>query len=180
MTCIVGIAYDGEVFMGADSAGVNGYDRMLRGDPKLYRNGEFIIGFTSSFRMGQLLGMKFEPPVMAPQTDVFRYMVTEFVESARSCLSSGGFAKKDNNVESGGDFLVGVRGRLFRIESDFQVAERLDGFDAIGCGAFYALGSLAETADLKPADRISHALSAAARFSVGVNSPFQFERLRGS
>src|SRR5689334_11937895 len=121
MTCIVGVAHEGRVVIGADSAGVGGLDLMIRADRKVFRNGDFIMGFTSSFRMGQLLAVKLKPPRHHPGDDPWRYMVDEFVEAARSCLSNGGFAAKSNNVESGGQFLVGFKGRLFDIESDFQV-----------------------------------------------------------
>src|SRR4051812_40219218 len=107
MTCIVGLAHEGKVFIGGDSAGVARYDLMVRADRKVFRNGDFIMGFTTSFRMGQLLAVKFKPPRYHPDEDVWHFMVDSFVEDARGCLASGGFAKKDNNVESGGTFLVG-------------------------------------------------------------------------
>jgi hypothetical protein len=56
MTCIVGIVENGKVYMGGDAAGVNGYSVRVRKDPKLFKVGEFLFGYTSSFRMGQLLG----------------------------------------------------------------------------------------------------------------------------
>lgn len=175
MTCIVGIAHQGKVWIGADSAGVAGLDMMVRADRKVFRNGEFIMGFTTSFRMGQLLAVKFTPPKYHSDVDVWRYMVEDFVEGVRTCLSTGGFASKNNNVESGGVFLVGFKGRLFKIEGDFQVGERMGGFDACGCGESYALGSLMETEALEPRDRVRRALEAAEILSAGVKSPFYIE-----
>ena len=55
MTCIVGLIDGRRVWMGGDSAGVSGLDITVRADAKVFRNGDFLIGFTSSFRMGQLL-----------------------------------------------------------------------------------------------------------------------------
>lgn len=52
MTCIVGIVDNGKVYMGADSLGVGGLSKRVRKDPKLFRVGEFVFGYTSSFRMG--------------------------------------------------------------------------------------------------------------------------------
>ncbi len=54
MTCIAAVAHEGNVWMGADSAGVSGLALAVRRDPKIYRVGDFLFGFTSSFRMGQL------------------------------------------------------------------------------------------------------------------------------
>ncbi|WP_245320978.1 hypothetical protein [Bradyrhizobium sp. NAS96.2] len=53
MTCIVGLVDKGQVFIGGDSAGVNAERLALvvRNDRKVFRNGDFVMGFTSSFRM---------------------------------------------------------------------------------------------------------------------------------
>jgi ATP-dependent protease HslVU (ClpYQ) peptidase subunit len=177
MTCIVGLVHNGRVLIGADSAGVSGWDVSIRADRKVFLNSGFIMGFSSSFRMGQLLAVKLSPPRYHADTDLWRYMVGEFVEAARACLRAGGFSRVDNQVESGGDFLVGFRGRLFRVESDFQVGESVEGFDAIGAGQSYALGSLTETGHIDPGERVLRALRSAARFSLGVKGPFHVEEL---
>jgi len=67
MTCIVGIQHDGRVYIGGDSAGVAGYSITSRADAKVFTVGPYVMGFTSSFRMGQLLryGLKApKPPVV--------------------------------------------------------------------------------------------------------------------
>lgn len=51
MTCIVGLEHNGRVYIGADSAGVSGWDLTVRADKKVFRNGSFLFGFTDSFRM---------------------------------------------------------------------------------------------------------------------------------
>lgn len=178
MTCIVGIAHQGKVWIGGDSAGVAGLDMMLRADRKVIRNGDFIMGFTSSFRMGQLLQVKLVPPKHHSDVDVFEYMVGDFVEAVRTCLTAGGYSSKNNNVEQGGVFLVGFKGRLFKIEGDFQVGERVGGIDACGCGESFALGSLAETEHMLPKDRVQRALQTAERFSAGVKAPFHVEETK--
>jgi ATP-dependent protease HslVU (ClpYQ) peptidase subunit len=178
MTCIVGLIENGRVWMGGDSAGVSGLDITVRADPKVFRNGHFLIGFTSSFRMGQLLAYKLRVPAMEPGEDVFRYMVTTVVDAVRECLKEGGYAQRSNDAETGGSFLVGFRGRLFSIQSDYQVCESSRGFHAIGCGADYALGSLASTAGQQGEERIRRALEIAELFSGGVRAPFRVDCLQ--
>lgn len=153
MTCIVGLVDGPKVIIGADSAGVGGWDIQNRKDVKVFTNGDFVIGCTSSFRMIQLLQYKLNAPKRHPDTDVMRFMVTDFVEAVRTLFREGGFTTKEKDAESGGTFLVGVAGRLFLIDSDFQVCERADGFDACGCGASYALGAIACT-EGPPKDRL--------------------------
>lgn len=172
MTCIVAVVEDGKVWIGGDSAGVAGYDLTVRADPKVFRNGDFVMGFTSSFRMGQLLAHAFQPPKRHADQDVFAYMVTGFVDALRQCFKDGGYAGQRDAREDGGTFLVGYQGRLFCIESDYQVRESIDGYDACGCGAPVALGALYQTAPGNPKGRLIAALKAAEHFNVGVRAPF--------
>lgn len=178
MTCIAGLIHKDKVYIGGDSAGVANYDLKIRNDKKVFRNGDFIMGFTTSFRMGQLLQYKFHPPTLfnedGSSKDINKYMVTDFVDAVRQCLKDGGYAAKVNEEESGGTFLVGYKDRLFSIEADYQVGEFIDGIMAVGCGDDIALGSLYTTAkiDMNPEERIHMALEAAERYSAGVRSPF--------
>lgn len=175
MTCIVGFLDNktGKVTIGADSAGVAGLDISIRKDVKLFKNKDFIIGCTSSFRMIQLLRFKFKPPHIDDK-EIYEYMCTDFVDAIRECFKNGGFITKDKEVETGGVFLVGYKNRLFCIQSDFQVAETLNGMDACGCGESYALGALyiLSEYDLPSEDKILKSLETASSFSAGVAKPF--------
>ena len=171
MTCIVGLMHEGRVYMGADSAGVSGLDLMVRADPKVFRNGEFLIGFTTSFRMGQILRAHLRA-IVPPAVDLDRYMEESFVEQVRLTLKERGYAVVNNNQETGGEFLVGVRGHLYLMGSDFQVGRSLLPYWAVGCGAQIALGALYSTFLMPPDRRLMLALEAAEQFSVGVRRPF--------
>lgn len=173
MTCIVGIAHEGKVYLGGDSAGVGGWESTERADKKVFVNGDFVMGFTSSFRMGQILQYAFTPEKRHPDTDVMAYMVTVFVDGVRNALKAGGYASANNN-ESGGTFLVGYAGRLFRIDSDYQVAESICGYDAVGCGDSHAKGALFAVPNLPVGERMEMALKAAAHHSAGVRAPFNY------
>ena len=177
MTCIVGFVEGNTVWMGSDSAGVSGLTLTVRADRKVFRNGPMLFGFTSSFRMGQLLRYALKVPHREPDIDVELYMATTFVDAVRECLKSHGFATKENEHESGGTFLVGYQGRLFCIESDYQVALALDGYDSCGCGSDFARGAMFATSELHGSDRIEIALRAAERGSAGVRGPFHHESL---
>lgn len=175
MTCIVGMAKDGKVFIGGDSAGSAGYDLTVRADTKVFRRGPFLLGFTSSFRMGQLLRYKLKVPRHPDKMADHRFMATLFIDSVRECLKEGGFAKKENEVEEGGTFLVGYRGRIYTVHDDYQVGEPSDGFAAVGCGEQIAHGALyvAGKMGLAPRESLMAALRASERFSGGVRGPFK-------
>lgn len=177
MTCIAGLVHEGKVYIGGDSAGVGGYSLTVRADRKVFRNGDFIMGFTTSFRMGQLLAHALKPPKRYPDTDVYAFMVTSFIDSVRTCLKDGGYAEKEKDAERGGTFLVGYEGRLFAIHDDYQVGEAVDGYSAVGCGHHLALGSLYTTIDKDPKGRLKTALQAAEHFSAGVCGPFHIESI---
>jgi ATP-dependent protease HslVU (ClpYQ) peptidase subunit len=177
VTCIVGLVDNGQVYIGGDSAGVSGWDLVQRSDRKVFRNGDFVMGFTSSFRMGQLLAFGFNPPKLVHGADVFAYMVTEFVDAARQRLKDGGFATTKDSADIGGHFLVGVAGRLFNIASDYQVGESVHGYDACGCGGQIAMGSLRSTRLWSdPKARVHEALEAGEAFSAAVRGPFFIEK----
>jgi len=173
MTCIVGLADVGGVYIGGDSAGVSGDDLTVRADSKVFQNGNFLMGFTTSFRMGQLLRYAFHPPLQDPDLDAFAYLATVFVDGVRECLKAGGYATRHDEQESAGRFLVGYRSRLYAIYSDYQVAQSVDDWMAVGCGAAYALGALFATQGEPPKQRVLKALQAAERHSVGVRAPFR-------
>lgn len=176
MTCIVGYLdkKTKKVTIGGDSAGVSGLDLTIRKDVKVFKVGEFVIGCTSSFRMIQLLRFSFTPPEIK-RKDIYEYMCTDFINAVRECFKDGGYLQKySDGDEKGGTFLVGYKNRLFTIENDFQVAENLNGFDAVGCGANYAEGSLyvLDKENKTAKDKVLTALKSAAFFSAGVSEPF--------
>ena len=177
MTCIAGLAEGGTVWMAGDSAGISGWDLTVRADPKVFVNGPYVLGFTSSFRLGQLLAYAFSPPV-PEDGDLHGFMCTAFTDALRACLKGGGYASKDNEQEEGGCFLAGVHGRLFRIDTDYGVGESTDGFLAVGCGSEAARGALFALADsgLDPVQRLGKALAAAERMSAGVRGPATIAR----
>ena len=101
-------------------------------------------------------------------------MTREFVDAVRKCLKSGGYARKTDEQESAGTFIVGIRGRIFTVYDDYQVAEPLLDYLAVGCGQDIALGSLFSTegTSTTPKERVMVALQAAEEFSAAVRSPF--------
>jgi hypothetical protein len=173
MTCIVGLVDKGDVYIGGDSAGVSGYSISIRSDEKVFINGPFIMGFTSSFRMGQLLRYKLSVPKQTTDQDDMNYMVSDFVDSVRKCFKDNDYGKPDE----GGVFLVGYNDKLYAIHSDFQVAICARGYDSVGCGHDIAKGSLFTSVGLKPEQRINLALSAASNHSAGVAPPFTIIKL---
>ena len=127
MTCVIGLVQGSKIYIGVDSAAVSGWTRRETLQKKVFRRGPFLIGYTTSFRMGQLLEHHLDVPKQKDDQDDMAFMVTVFVEAARKLFKEKGFSKIESNNESGGQFLVGYRGVLYSIEKDFQVGRVADG-----------------------------------------------------
>jgi ATP-dependent protease HslVU (ClpYQ) peptidase subunit len=182
MTCIIGYAKDGRVYMGGDSAGVAGLDVTIRKDTKVFKvQKRFLIGYTSSFRMGQILRFKLKVTKQSKGQEDYGYMCTTFIDAVRKVLKDEGYTRISSNEESVGTFLVGYNGRLYGVASDLQVAEGLDTYDTCGCGGKYASGAMeiltTQRLDEDPKEKIRKALEVAVKFSGGVRPPFNIEVL---
>lgn len=175
MTCIVGFTDRKRVWIGGDSAGVSGWSLCVRSDQNVFRNGDFLFGFTSSFRMGQLLRFSLRPPVQ-DHPDTLKWMSTAFVDAIRMCLKQGGWATKQHEREEAGTFLVGYRGGLYVIDSDYQVIVPHADYMAVGCGAEIAIGAMFALRD-RPVQRIRKALTASERHCAGVRAPFTIKSI---
>src|SRR5216117_372237 len=97
MTAIVGVVEQGTVWMGGDSAGVDDrYGLQICRTAKVFTNGPFILGYTSSFRQGQLLQHAFVPPEQPPSYSIEKFMAVTFIDAVRNYLKTGGYAKREN------------------------------------------------------------------------------------
>lgn len=178
MTCIVGLVEGGTVWVGGDSAGVDPWHQMdIIAGRKVFRNGAMLIGYTTSFRMGQLLQHSLTLPLHHPETPIEKYLATEFLDAVRTCYATHGFIKKTHEREEGGTFLVAYRGRLFMVQDDHAVIECASGYAACGSGWMVALGALHATGQLKGEDRVRKALSAAEGHISSVRGPFHIESI---
>ena len=192
MTCIVGYLdkNTNDIYMGGDSAGVSDFSINIRKDPKVFVRDKFIFGFTSSFRMGQILMCcDLNLPRQEEGEDTYVYMVKKFVPAIKDVFDEEGYLQKyKDGDDRGGTFIVGYNNRLFSIEDDFQVGETLADYCSVGCGFDLALGSLYTSTDLllefggsievSPEDIITLALEAASEYNGGVCKPFNIVKLK--
>lgn len=175
MTCVIGYHTDAGIWIGADSAGTDGYGgQTIRADLKVFNANGMTFGFCGSYRMGQLLRYNLVKPPQPEGMDDYEYMVTLFIDAVRDCLKKGGFTYISKNVEEGGEFLVAYKDGLYHIEDDFQVGMSTRDYEAIGSGGTVASGAMAIlTADeVAPATAIKRALKVAADQDAYVAAPF--------
>lgn len=181
MTCIVAVKHNKKIYMGGDSLGSDDtFSKTVRNDEKVFINGEMIFGFTSSFRMGQILQYVMEPPERPEAISDMKYLVAHWIPVLIETFHDQGYhgekAVDDHDeTRTGGVFLLGYRGTVYHIDSDFQVGIPAEQYAAAGCGSDLALGAIytAKKSGLKdPEQIITVALEAAEKFSGGVQRPF--------
>lgn len=182
MTCVVGYAEQGKIYVGADSAYGRPNEILPRQDAKVFVNGSYIIGGSGCSRTNQILAHIFKPP-KPPTRDIHAFMVQDFVEALRKTFKEAGVAGKDKDREEGGEaeLVIGVRGKLFTLYRDYQVGVPADSFAACGAGLAYALGAMAalRATRMSPEKRVRIALAAAERYSPWVRRPFIVVSLPG-
>jgi ATP-dependent protease HslVU (ClpYQ) peptidase subunit len=192
MTCIVAIADGTHVVLAGDTAASGGKEIYPRADSKVFRVGPYAIGFTTSFRMGQILRYEAklpDPPDGVADEKMEEFFVTEFVPVVRQTFKDHGYEKKatfpstgkmdfsESGQEVGGLFVIGVQGGIFEIREDFHLARPATPYSSIGSGApiaFGALHALAGAPSLTLRKRAETALEAAATYSSVVRGPFHF------
>jgi len=175
MTCIAGLVEDGVVYLGGDGAASTDTDKYAISNPKVFMNKNFLIGYSASFRMGQLLQYKFVPPKHRKSKNDLAYLTTDFIDYIKICFSNNEF--DESNADVGGDFLLGYKGNLYSIENTLHVLKSIHNFNAIGSGSSYAIGSMFSTKGQDPIKRIKMALDVASAFSPGVSPPFTILKL---
>lgn len=169
MTVIVGLVEDGKVYIGGDR-GMS--DKTFIGSmltPKVAKVGPIIIGYAGSQGTGQLAHYLQYPKITTD--NIIKYVRTDFVKVLQKACEEYNVDITDSE-KAAADFLVGVEGHLFEINTEeWSVAE----YDhiAIGSGYCYALGSLHATSefDLTPRARVKMALDASVKYSPECRGP---------
>ena len=174
MTCIVAVIDGRNIIMGGDSAAVDAsLEVRTRQDEKVFVRDGYTIGFTSSFRMGQIIHHVADLPRAPTRGDPNAFMCSRFIPAVMQAFDTNGYGGAAEDGKRGGTFIVGFMGQLFEVHEDFQVCHIAEDYTAIGSGSSIALGSLYSTRGWKdPLKRVREALEAATHFNAGVRPPY--------
>ncbi len=174
MTCIVGLKENGTVWLGGDSAASRWSDIIIQKEKKVFKKGNLVFGGCGSGRMANLLQYELSIPEQLSSQDDVQYLCTSFVDAVRACYKKYEVAWMDNGITRGSEFLVGYKGELYGVYSNYDVIQSVHSYNACGCGGNYALGAMhaTENMGLKPEARIKIALKGAALHSSAVAPPF--------
>lgn len=187
MTCIVAIKHEGAVYIGSDAGAVDpsNYSMHVQDDPKSFKLSgevEMIIGYSGSWRAGQLIRYSLTLPEHSPKKTDMAYIVTDVVDALMELLRSNNTLKKENEKEeTDADIVIGYRGEIYVVDGNFAVMKPMNGYVAIGSGGDIALGALYASGltqkKMSPKERLKLALEASATFTAGIMPPFNFVEL---
>jgi ATP-dependent protease HslVU (ClpYQ) peptidase subunit len=167
MTCIVGIAKEGTVYIGADRGVSDDYTILTSVTPKVFVKGEWIFAYSGSLGTGQLMQFISFPEV--EDQDPFLLLRLDIMEALKGSIEAFGNPVPEHAAE----FLIGCKGRLFEFSTeDWNVLELTE--TALGSGGSFALGSLHTTSQYEmalPIYRIECALNAAITLSPSCQGP---------
>lgn len=167
MTCVVGIIdASGCIYMGSDTQSTQGYTkRHLTNDGKVFIKNGVIFGFTGKLRGAQLIEHELDfPDHTQVNLDKKTFIIKEIIPKLRECFKAAGYSEEVNKQEGHDDeYLLGIDGRLFVIQSNYQVVEDKESYRTIGSGSNVALGSLytTKTMELTTEERLRLAIAAA-------------------
>lgn len=172
MTCIVGLVKGDTVWLGGDRAATGGgLNRTLIKDPKVFEKDHIGFGVCGLPKVMDALQHAIElPPYSGDEAKA--HLVNLVVPAIREGLKQFECTEEHAGQQYfHGAMLIAFMGRLYQLESNFQLVESAQGFDAVGSGAEPALGSLRSTKG-NPRKRLLEALKVSADNNAGVAPPF--------
>ncbi len=182
MTCIVGMAVGGKLYMGGDSctADVEGsMEKSIRKDAKVFETRDMLIGYSGSWRFGQIIRWIFDPPAQKTDQEDLEYLVTDWVAELKKTCNAEGYSKIENNEETmESTALLGYKGKLYVLDGDWNIGEPAEDYAALGAGSAVAMGAMFATfkasKSMTPKARLEVALQAASEYIVGISPPYIF------
>jgi hypothetical protein len=175
MTVIVGKNSGSTTWMCGDASASNDHSIEIRLEPKVWKDGHWLLGVTPSFRMAQILetALDLDGSLPCPANCSTKQLVEELVPLLHSLFRSEPCAS-----EEGWKILIGGQGRLWDIQDDYSIS-RVRTSAAIGSGSDYALGALhvmenniSSYNPIIPRNQCLYACFAAAKHCISVQGPF--------
>lgn len=178
MTCIVGLVNNERVYIGADSCATSGNRKRTYSESKVFIKDDFIFGVAGSIRVQQILQHKFNIPVNQYGENNIKFLCSDFAEELIKCFKNNGVVKTEGGIDKldGSNILMGYRGHLYAIYTDFQILETTDEFFCVGSGEHFANGAMkalmSESIIECPEKLIVKSLEISSYFCNNVSSPF--------
>lgn len=176
MTCIIAYKTATKLYMGADSCGFrDDTDTRVFTTPKVFKAGKILCGYTSTYRFGQILERYLKGLKPAPKEPVKEWLFENLIPGLIEELKKHTYLEIKDGEAWAATFILGIKGRIFRIHADFSITERACTYEVCGSGELYAVGVLAAldgAPNWTPKAKILHALKITAEHCPSVREPF--------
>lgn len=181
MTCIVGLIDGKNVWLGGDSAATGGdLDRTIIKDPKVFVRGEVGFGVCGLPKVMDVLAHAVSLPEQRGGDDR-AFLVGTLVPAIRDELKRLDCVADDqeHGTVFAGEVLIAYRGRLYRLQGNFQLIQGAERFASVGSGSPHALGSLQATKKVWNAKRRVLMALEASTANAGCAPPFVVVKVKG-
>lgn len=144
MTCCIGYKTEKALYFISDTQGSTDDVKETRLDPKVFKVNNMLFATCGSFRMRDVLMYELDIPRLKANEDLDKYMRTTVINAIRDLFVEKGICIKteESDLTSPGDILIGIKDKIYKIESDFQVGEINKAYVAIGCGSREAMAAM--------------------------------------
>lgn len=185
MTCVVAIKGDDGIYIGSDtlaSSTESGAARVRSKNSKVFKIGEFTIGFSGSYAIAQAVQFGFKPPSLPKKLEsVESFMVGKFIDKFSNFIYNKFDINKIEKEFDDSSFIVVFKNNIFLIEQDFHIEIVNHDYEAIGGASDIAIGALYSAKEIEskykikihPRDMIKIALDAAKEFNMTVRDPYE-------
>ncbi|EON7637319.1 hypothetical protein ABV23_RS02340 [Escherichia coli] len=156
MTCIIAYTDGNTSFIAGDKLGSNGFTKAIQTEPKVFEK-EFIkidesglnrtkevmaMGYTSSFRMGQLLTYKLDLPEQQSNQTFSQYLVLEVIPRIRTLFKEEWGARDTTQDVGGGQFIILHNHTIYEVQGDFSVLQPKTQITSVGSGTYHAIAAM--------------------------------------
>ena len=157
MTCIIAHTNGTSSFIAGDKLGSNGFTKAVQTEPKVFEK-EFIkinddagltrtkeimaLGYTTSFRMGQLLNYNLTLPEQVEGETFSQYLVLKVIPIIRQMFKDEWGARDASQDVGGGQFIILHNHTIYEVQEDFSVLQPKTQITAVGSGTYHAIASM--------------------------------------
>ena len=156
MTCIIAHTDGVSSFIAGDKLGSNGFTKTVQTEPKVFEK-EFIklhddgltrtkevmaLGYTTSFRMGQLLNYNLNLPEQDASQTLSQYLVLKVIPIIRQMFKEEWGARDASQDVGGGQFIILHNHTIYEVQEDFSVLQPKTRITAVGSGTYHAIAAM--------------------------------------
>jgi ATP-dependent protease HslVU (ClpYQ) peptidase subunit len=162
VTCIAVLRTDDKTYMAGDRGASDDDVIMSLSTSKIWRVGEYLIGYAGTMD-GERIRHNFNPPPPDAK-DLDKFMQTRFIKSLRAFYNEWWV---DTSKDSDFGMIICVKDRVYEHSAtDMSLSTFTSDYLAMGSGASYALGYLHATEKVKDGrKRVMGAVGSAIKFS---------------